>query len=216
MQAIQNSTNNCPLCNGKSTIFYKQDKKHFFQCLDCHGIFLNQKLRLNSSDEIVRYELHENDVEDKNYQQFVSPITNAVLENFTKKDKGLDFGAGTGPVISKVLKDFNYQIAPYDPFFHKNPSLLEATYNYIACCEVMEHFYHPKKEFNLLKKLLKTKGKLYCMTALYDDTIDFEHWYYKNDPTHVFIYHQKTIHWIKESIGFSEVIIDGRLITFTN
>ena len=59
-------------------------------------------------------------------------------------------------------------------------------------------------------------GKLYCMTDLYDKSINFHKWYYKNDSTHVFIYHKNTIHWIKEKFGFSNVTIEGRLITFFN
>ena len=209
------SKQNCPLCNNKSTLFYQQNDRIFFQCSTCNGLFLDQKLRLNSSKEILRYQLHNNDIEDIHYQKFVLPITTAIQKYFTKEDKGLDFGAGTGPVISKVLHDNKFQIAPYDPFFHKHPNLLKSTYNYIACCEVIEHFYNPKKEFSLLKKLLKPNGKLFCMTVLFDDTINFHDWYYKNDPTHVFIYHQKTIHWIKENIGFSKVTVDGRLISYS-
>ncbi len=216
MQPKQNTTTSCPLCSSKAPLFYQQNDRCFFQCSTCFGIFLDEKLRLHSSKEIERYQLHKNDVEDLNYQKFVAPITTAIQRDFTTTDKGLDFGAGTGPVISKVLEDNSFQIVQYDPFFHKHPNLLKTTYNYIACCEVMEHFYHPKKEFKLLKQLLKPNGKLYCMTVLFDDTIDFQDWYYKNDPTHVFIYHQKTIQWIKENIGFSKVTIEYRLITFSD
>ncbi len=213
---MQNLTANCPLCTNKANTFFQQNTTHFFQCTTCYGIFLDQKLRLNPVEEIVRYELHENDIEDKKYQQFVSPITSSVLTDFTKNHKGLDFGAGTGPVITKVLKDQYYQITPYDPYFHNYPDLLRHSYDYIACCEVMEHFYNPKKEFKLLKKLLKPKGKLYLMTALFDETIDFDKWYYKNDPTHVFIYHKKTIQWLKENFEFIAVSIKGRLIILSN
>jgi len=212
----QNTTANCPLCTSKSNIYYHQNKRLFFQCSRCFGIFLDKKLWLSNAKEIERYNTHNNDVEDKNYQHFVSPITTAVVRDFAQHHKGLDFGAGTGPVISKVLTDTNFQIVPYDPYFHNTPSLLESTYDYIVCCEVMEHFYHPEKEFTLLKNLLKKDGKLYCMTVLFDDSVNFHNWYYKNDPTHVFIYHPNTIHWIKEHFEFSNVIIEGRLITFSN
>ena len=47
------------------------------------------------------------------------------------------------------------------------------------------------------------------MTDLYDESIGFHKWYYKNDPTHVFIYQKKTIEWIKNNIGFSDVKIEG-------
>ncbi len=114
------------------------------------------------------------------------------------------------------MNDHGFQIVQYDPFFYNFPVLLESTYDYIVCCEVIEHFYNPKKEFNLFKKLLKPSGKLYCMTVLFDDSMDFHKWYYKDDPTHVFIYHHKTIDWIKESFKFSNASIEGRLITFTN
>ncbi len=212
----QNITATCPLCDSKANTFYQQGERHFFQCPTCYGIFLDKNLWLTKAEEIARYNTHNNDVEDKNYQQFVSPITFAIKRDFTQYHKGLDFGAGTGPVISKVLSDTNYQIAQYDPFFHKYPLLLKSTYEYIACCEVIEHFYNPKKEFSLLKKLLAENGELYCMTVIFDDSMDFHNWYYKNDPTHVFMYHQRTIHWIKENFGFSHVTIESRLITFSN
>ena len=119
-------------------------------------------------------------------------------------------------MISKVLKDYDYQIAQYDPFFHNFPDLLKYKYDYIACCEVIEHFYNPHKEFELLKNLLHQDGKLYCMTDIYDNNIDFYKWYYKNDPTHVFIYQKETFQWIKEKFGFSDVQINERLIVFSN
>ena len=54
------------------------------------------------------------------------------------------------------------------------------------------------------------------MTDLYNENIDFHNWYYKNDPTHVFIYQMNTIHWLQQEFGFADVKIDGRLITFSN
>ncbi len=210
------TTANCPLCNSETDTLYQFDKRHFFKCNICSGLFLDKKLRLKPTEEIVRYQTHNNDVEDKNYQQFVSPITSSVIRDFTQHHNGIDFGAGTGPVISKVLDNHNFRIVQYDPYFHNSPSLLKSTYDYIVCCEVMEHFYNPEKEFNLLKRLLQPHGKLYCMTVLYDDIIDLHNWYYKNDPTHVFLYHERTIYWIKQNFEFSDVIIEGRLITFSN
>jgi len=206
----------CPLCTAPSHIFYENKNQLFYQCDNCEGIFINKNLRLKSKEEKTRYETHNNDVFDERYQKFVSPITKAILDNFSEDNSGLDFGAGTGPVISKILKDNNFNIKQYDPFFHKNPELLVQKYDYIACCEVIEHFYDPTKEFALLKKLLIKGGRLYCMTELYDQNIDFSKWYYKNDPTHVFIYHKRTIDWINNKFGFSNVKINGRLITFFN
>lgn len=212
----KNTTANCPLCNSKSSIFYQKDERLFFQCANCYGIFLDKRLRLSSAEEKARYNTHNNDVDDERYQQFVSPITSAVIKDFTKNHIGLDFGAGTGPVISKLLTDIDFQISQYDPFYHNYPMLLKSKYDYIVCCEVIEHFYNPNKEFKLLKNILKKHGKLYCMTVLFDDSMNFHNWYYKKDPTHVFFYQPKTIGWIKEHFNFSNVIIKGRLIIFSN
>lgn len=209
-----NNINNCPLCANPGIVFYEFKKQLHFQCPNCSGIFVKKSLRLDIDEEKLRYEKHNNDVTDKNYQKFVSPIISVLLKDFSPTDKGLDFGAGTGPVISKILTDNNFSVVQYDPFFHNFPNLLNAKYNYIACCEVMEHFYDPKKEFMLLQSLLQPNGKLYCMTSLWDESIDFHKWYYKNDPTHVFIYHTNTIRWIQKEMGFSKVIIKDKLVTF--
>jgi SAM-dependent methyltransferase len=212
---VQDSLANiCPLCSSTGDIFYQYKKRLYYQCVNCNGIFVDKNLKPDRSAEKLRYEEHNNDVNDLKYQKFVSPITTAILENHKPTARGLDFGAGTGPVIAKILRDNQYLISLYDPFFHDNPKLLDDKYDYIACCEVIEHFHNPKKEFTLLKKLLKKGAQLYCMTDLYDESNDFHNWYYKNDLTHVFIYHKNTILWIQQEFGFSDVKISGRLIAF--
>jgi SAM-dependent methyltransferase len=211
-----NLVSTCQLCLGSSTVFYQFKDRLYHQCSNCRGIFVDEGLRPDRVTEKLRYEEHNNDVMNEKYQQFVTPITEAIFNNHSKEDKGLDFGAGTGPVISKLLKDSNYCIGQYDPLFHNYPALLNDKYDYIACCEVIEHFHNPKKDFGLLKKLLKKGASLYCMTHLYDESIDFHNWYYKNDPTHVFIYQKPTIHWIQQEFGFLNVTIADRLITFSN
>jgi hypothetical protein len=207
----------CPLCNSNQSVALLQQKHFFYCCSICNGIFRDSDTFIDAIEEKKHYEWHNNDVNDVRYQNFVSPIVESIVNDFAKDDKGLDFGSGTGPVISKMLLDKNYSIEQYDPFFANNPNLLSKIYNYIACCEVIEHFHNPYKEFELLKNLLQNNGKLYCMTAIYDENIDFENWYYKNDPTHVFIYQKETFEWIKNQFSFKSVqISNNRLIVFTN
>ena len=208
--------NSCPLCNNQSDIFYTENKKLYFQCRNCFGIFLSKRNLPDKNIEIKRYNEHNNDVNDLRYQKFVSPIVNSVIEYFSKKHKGLDFGAGTGPVISKLLHNKHFNIVQYDPFFHNFPDLLQYKYDYIISCEVIEHFHNPEKEFELLKNLLNLNGKLFCMTSLFNPNIDFKNWYYKNDPTHVFIYQKKTIQYICSRFKFSNVEISNNLIIFSN
>ncbi|PKD21303.1 hypothetical protein APR40_07300 [Salegentibacter salarius] len=162
--------------------------------------------------EKSRYLEHNNDVTDERYQKFTSPITHYILKNFSPLDKGLDFGSGTGPVISSMLEQHNYIVKKYDPYFANFPDLLEEKYDYIFACEVVEHFYNPRAEFLKLKSLLKPEGALILMTLLYNGDLDFKNWRYRMDPTHVFIYQKETFQFIKDSMDFKKLIIDGRLI----
>jgi hypothetical protein len=40
------------------------------------------------------------------------------------------------------------------------------------------------------------------MTDLYDETIDFEKWYYKDDTTHVIFYPKKPFEWLANQLNF--------------
>ena len=203
----------CPLCD-LSTSIQQLLSPQFYSCKTCGTIFLDSSYYLTSEKEKERYLQHNNDVEDTSYQAFVNPIINEVCRSFDNKNNGLDFGAGTGPVISKLLMDKGYEMSLWDPFFHFNESVLNGRYDFIVCCETIEHFHNPLKEFELMKNILRPGGKLCCMSELFTTDINFVDWYYKNDPTHVIFYSKKNLKWIKEKVGFSEVRIDGRLIVF--
>ena len=148
----------CPLCLSLSDIFFQGDSS-YYRCENCHGIFQSKSDNINKESEKKVYEQHQNDVNDKGYQKFVSPITDTILKDFTKNSKGLDFGAGTGPVLSKVLQDNDYFIKQYDPYFHDYPKLLEEKYDYIGSCEVIEHFYNPYKEAAREQHTIKKEHK---------------------------------------------------------
>lgn len=206
--------NTCPLCLETGELFYQQKKQTFLLCPQCKGIFVPTPLRPAPSEEKERYLKHHNDISDPGYQAFVSPMVEAICRDFSPEHKGLDFGAGTGPVISAMLAEKNYQTQLYDPFFHPNDAFLQQEWDYIICCEVMEHFYHPRESFALLFRLLKKGSKLFCMTGIYHAGKNFNHWHYKNDITHVFIYQQDTLQWIQQHWGFSKLTVEENLILF--
>jgi hypothetical protein len=212
MRAVK-LTETCPLCKDPSNVFYSSTRCLYYICMGCDAVFLSRSSYLTTEEEKKRYLEHNNDVDDPGYQKFVSPAVSFVIENFLpEKHKGLDFGAGTGPVISRMLEDKSFTVKKYDPFFHPDKECLNNKYDFIICCEVAEHFYRPYDEFSLLSGLLHEKGKLVCMTSVYDKGIPFDSWYYKNDPTHVFIYQQKTFQWIKDKLRFTDLRINGNLI----
>jgi len=210
----------CPLCKSEVDWFcnYFKDVVKFFKCRQCFGVFKSPDSYPDLSFEKKRYETHNNDVKDLRYQKFVSPITDAVKKDFDVSSIGLDYGCGTGPVATFVLEKEKYTIKLYDPFFYPNKEYLENTYDYIICCEVMEHFFDPNHEFVKLKKLLKPDSKLFCKTKMISNDInveDFKNWHYKNDPTHVFFYTPKSLQVIRQIANFESVDFDDNLIIFS-
>ncbi len=205
----------CSLCGSKTKLYSKLQDKQYFKCIECKGVLLDPFYHLPAKAEKERYQLHINDIHDYGYQKFVFPIVDAVSKKYKPDHNGLDFGSGSGPVISHLLKKKGYNIRTYDPFFNPDYNALKAKYDYIVCCEVIEHFYHPQREFELLRSLLVETGTLFCKTNLYDQSIDFNSWWYKNDPTHVFFYSSDTLDWIKEKFKFKTLNISDNLITLS-
>lgn len=204
---------NCTLC--ETLLKIKADNSYFI-CDVCGAYLKNQDLYLNDFQEKDVYNQHKNDVNDLRYQKFTSPITNFILENFDSKQLGLDYGCGNGPVISKVLQDKDYKIELYDPYFYPNENYLDYKYDYIFSCEVFEHFYQPKQEIEKLLSILNPNGSLLIMTHIYDSETDvnFKDWYYRKDPTHVFIYTKKTIQFIAKTYNLKAKIENNRMVIF--
>lgn len=205
----------CPICSSLAYAFHRDKNRIYYYCDHCYARFCPPEFYPKSSYEKSRYETHNNDIENIGYQSFVMPLVEKVRAVFSPEDKGLDYGAGPGPVISKLLRESGYDISVYDPFFHPDKALLKTRYDYIVACEVIEHFHYPLEEFQFLHDRLLTGGKLICMTSIYHSQIDFKTWHYKNDKTHVLFYHKKTLEYIKERFGFKSLEIKNKLIVFS-
>lgn len=203
----------CTLCESE---LEKQVDNQYFECETCGAYVMNSQQWLGAEDEKARYDTHNNDISDPGYRKFVSPIADAILRDFLSEHHGLDYGCGPGPVIAAILRENNYSIDLFDPFYYPNYRFLEKQYDFIFSCEVFEHFFNPKQEIEKLLGLLKPNGKLYIMTHIYDSKIevDFSKWYYRKDPSHVFIYTPKTIKYISENFEMELENHDGRLVVF--
>ena len=182
----------CPLCSGKASCEIPIKSRLYYRCKCCSSIYMDKRHYPDATEEKERYIQHNNDVTDPGYQKFIAPLVSAVLARFNCSHNGLDYGSGLNSAVTYLLRNKEFNIEMYDPFFRNQPYLLNRQYDYIVCCEVMEHFHYPKKEFLKLRSMLKKGGVLICMTELLTDEVDFENWYYKNDFTHVFFYHPKS------------------------
>jgi SAM-dependent methyltransferase len=203
---------NCPLCFNQGELFLNYRNRNYYRCSGCLSVFIDSSTFLNPDEEKGRYLEHNNDVFNEGYRKFVDPVVKAVTSKFNTNHRGLDFGSGTGPVVSQILNENGYEIVQFDPYFKNDTDLLERKYDYIVCCEVIEHFNNPHKEFELLRSMLNTGGELICMTNIYNETIDFLNWHYKDDPTHVFFYHRQAFEYIVKKYGFNDLRIENRLV----
>lgn len=202
----------CRLCGSQGILFRDLDMTKYYTCPLCKAIFKDPENFLTAEEEQARYKEHNNDVNNPGYQEFVTPLVKAVQKDYRSDHIGLDYGCGTGPVITKLLRDKGYELKLYDPFFANYPDNLKSKYDYIVCCEVMEHFHNPREEFQRLHSLLRPGGAIFMKTSIYSDQINFDSWHYKNDPTHVFFYKAETLEWIRKYFGFSDLIIEEEYI----
>jgi hypothetical protein len=167
---------------------------------------------LTREEEKARYLTHNNDVNDIGYQKFVKPVIQAVTSHTQIHHHGLDYGAGTGPVITKLLREMDYSMTTYDPIFNPNAEALKITYDFIVCCEVAEHFHYPQDEFAHFHQLLNSYGLLVIKTELLTPDIDFHNWYYNNDPTHTLFYSPEGMRRILNHHGFQSLEISQCLV----
>ncbi len=202
----------CSLCGAAAEHYLKFREKNYYRCHHCSGIMMDPAVHLSPEAEKSRYDLHNNDVNDSGYQNFVKPLVEIISGKYSPDSAGLDYGAGPGPVAAFMLREKGFGVELYDPYYWDDPAVLYRKYNYIICSEVIEHFRKPAREFSLLRSLLQPQGLLICMTEIIDDDLNFAQWYYKNDPTHVFFYHQASLRWIQKKFDFAALETRNRII----
>jgi len=113
------------------------------------------------------------------------------------------------------MKERGYEVFNYDPYYYPQHSLLKGVYDFIACSEVVEHFYSPQEEFILLNGLLKGKGGVVgIMTEMLEDDSEFGHWWYHSEPTHVCFYEKKTFRWIGEWLRWKVEFPQKNIVIF--
>lgn len=203
---------NCIICNSSTTNFAFD----FFKCNLCNFIFRDPNKLLSTELEKQRYQKHSLDPSDQGHISFLQPTINYVLNNFSPNQMGLDYGCGQAKTLAKQLLLNQYKIATYDLFFDPNPAIFKTKYDYITCTEVIEHFKLPIPEFQKIFSILKPNSQLICQTNLFDETkINFDSWWYKNDPTHNSFYSTKNLKLIAEFFN-KEILMQENFVVFKN
>ncbi|WP_189429276.1 class I SAM-dependent methyltransferase [Alishewanella longhuensis] len=190
----------CPLCQNTQTEIFSQDPQRLYlQCQRCQLVFVARQHLLTAEQERQHYLLHNNDLQDPGYRQFLSKLAKPLLAMLGKGAKqGLDFGCGPGPLLAQMLTEAGHQMQLWDPFFANNPAALQQQYDFISCTEAIEHFVNPATEWQLWLQLLRPAGMLAIMTKCYPDATAFSSWHYKRDPTHISFFSEQTFYWLAQ------------------
>lgn len=197
----------CTLCSSDEiSVFASVKDKNYYKCKHCDLVFLDPLYYLNVKEEKIRYDLHQNNIEDKGYVDFLNRVIKPTLEFISQGDVGLDYGCGPNPVLANLVEQEAYSCDYYDPIFF--PEIKQKQYDFIFATECFEHFYSPEKEMQTIDSLLKPNGLLAIMTEINSHSDDFADWYYIKDPTHVCFYSESTIEYICITYGFKLVYSD--------
>ncbi|MCB0350314.1 MAG: class I SAM-dependent methyltransferase [Bdellovibrionales bacterium] len=196
---------NCPLCQCSTTQPYciSDIQRSYFICKTCSLVFAEPHTALTPQDEKSRYNLHQNNLEEKGYREYLKkmwvPLYSHLKKLQTKLGRplvGLDFGCGPTQAFQQFALELGIHVESYDPYFFAEQSVLEKKYDFIWCSEAFEHFNEPAGTISQIIQLLRTDGILAIRTELYPQADQFANWYYQRDPTHVSFYNESTMNWI--------------------
>lgn len=197
----------CPLClQTRSQNFLSTEQKisgkiyqqEYFSCQECSLVYLSAKNFLSLEAEKTRYLSHNNDLRQNAYRQHLNLLWQPLKERLKNKSQGLDYGSGPEPALSQLMAEEGFVVKIWDPFFCKDLSVFEHSYDFITCLEVIEHCHKPNEEIDCMYSLLKKGGYMAMGTSLLMDGIDFLKWYYRMDPTHVIFFREKTLAWLAQ------------------
>lgn len=192
----------CPLCTGTATAFHEDQHGRFHRCPDCALVFRDAAQHLSTGAEVARYREHLNALDDQRYLDFLDRLAAPLAERLPLGARGLDFGCGPVPAMALLLERRGFPTASWDPHFHNHASLLDATYDFVACSEVLEHIPAPRPVLATFARLLQRGGLVGIMTQFRAESRSFESWWYRRDPTHVCLYCPHTMHWIARNMNW--------------
>ncbi len=213
----------CAICLTKSAVgdmirlpVTTEPVRAYWKCETCGFIEVENAQHLSVEDETQFYLQHENNIEDPRYRAYAQPIVEEALTRWNDGGIGscaLDYGCGPGPIVASLLRERGIQADFFDPVFFPH-GILNASYDLIVACEVVEHFRQPALEFARIFKLLKPGAWFVLQTERLDSVERFDDWYYRRDPTHIAFYSEQTFRHLALQVGFGEVrIIDRKRVS---
>ena len=188
----------CPLCQ-QATEFYCRDRRRpYFVCNQCAMVHVPADWHLSAEQERAQYDLHDNQVDDPAYRQFLARLATPLLERLPADAEGLDFGCGPGPALAAMLTEQGHPTAVYDLYYAPDTAVFSRQWDFITSSEVVEHLARPHAELERLWRCLQHGGWLAIMTKRVTNLSAFTNWHYKNDPTHISFFSEQSFVWLAE------------------
>ncbi|MGM0596888.1 MAG: class I SAM-dependent methyltransferase [Myxococcota bacterium] len=203
------NSSNCILCNHQNLHLFHQDKsRKYYRCNHCKLVQVPKFYHLSLEEEKKRYDLHENQIDDPQYRNFLSQLSSRLIPLLPQGAKGFDFGCGPGPGLADILKKAGFEMDIFDPFYYPDKLYLTKKYNFITSTEVVEHLAKPGREIEKLWNLLLPQGHLAIMTGMVINKARFKNWSYIRDLSHICFFSLETFDWLTHHLG-------GKLILST-
>ncbi|MGZ5279286.1 MAG: class I SAM-dependent methyltransferase [Pseudobdellovibrionaceae bacterium] len=153
-------------------------------------IFKQPKDFLDWDQQKLRYDNHENAIETPGYKEYFEQLLKPLRTFLKPGQRGLDWGAGPGPVLAQLLSFEGLQMQIYDPVYH--PAKPTGLFDVITSTEAIEHFQQPAQSLSEIGSFLKSQGIFAGLTQFHSGPEKFADWWYPRDPTHVVFYSEET------------------------
>lgn len=192
----------CPVCLRIGPRLLIRLDRDYLRCSRCEATFVPPAQWPDAATERREYELHRNAVDDPGYRAFLARLAEPLSRRLAPGSSGLDYGCGPGPALAAMLQEAGHQVALWDPMFAPDRAVLDQTYDFITCTEVIEHLRDARAVFAELARLLRPGGWLGLTTCFQTDDARFAGWHYRRDPTHILFWRRRTLGHLADTLGW--------------
>jgi 2-polyprenyl-3-methyl-5-hydroxy-6-metoxy-1,4-benzoquinol methylase len=200
----------CKLCLAPDTRLVHQTKsRRFVHCPACGLVFVPAKHWLTVHEERARYAHHHNTPANVGYVTFLGQVADVVGGLAIPGASVLDFGSGENAVLCDLLRQRGYACTGYDPLYAAGAAALQARYDVIVVCEVIEHLRDLRGELATLTRCLAPSGAIVVRTQRYPSIAEFATWWYARDATHINFFQTESLAFAARLCGLTSHATDA-------
>jgi SAM-dependent methyltransferase len=205
----------CRICRSTANLFLRASRT-FHICPACALIFTDDIPA--KSIEVAHYKAQWQQP-DPEFWKGQADVLLSVVEKYRRPEHILDFGSGRGD-LARELERRGLRTTPVEPMVHGHlkDQRYPQPFDVIFATEVIEHLADVWTELRQLERVLAPGGIIVFSTLLTNTFINrpdaaefFAGWWYKDDPTHLNFFSNRTLGKIAE-MGPYDIDILGEKI----